>query len=165
MRLRVTPIRPGDTMSILELEGSKFQVDTQATTALYASPRVLPGDQAQDEERLQLAQRIFPQAIIEVLPALGFRLENLIEDYAWPACAWFVFTDRSHQDHAFAFHLVGQPTEATSARSGSDVKVHFENPFGSTPIELSIGRSQHPDRQHMLTMWVRIPGVALDTDP
>lgn len=165
MRVRVTPVRPGEPLSILEVGDSKFFVDTQATAALYAHPHVQPRDPAQDEERLQLAQRIFPPAIIEVLPGLGLRLGIVLEYFGWPACAWFVFTERSHQDHIIAIHLVGQPTEATNARSDGEAKVHIENPFGAKPIELSIGPAKHPDRQHMLTMWVRIAGVPLDADP
>lgn len=156
MRLRVSPVRPGEPMSILEIDGSKFCVDTQATAALYANPQRQPRDQAQDEDRLQLAQRILPPAIVEVLNSLGLRIGDLIEYHGWPACAWFVFNERSHQDHALAFHLVGQPTDTTSARSGSAACIHFDNPSGAKPIELSLDRTRHPDRQHMLTMWLRI---------
>jgi len=155
MRLRVSSAAPGTNDVILEVEGIKFHVDPQATAALYAEPRRAP---VHEQCLLDQAKRIFPPAIAEQLGPLGLHLDHLAKDFGWPACGWFPSSFRTYQNHLFAFHVVGQPTDATGQRGG-DWQWSFENPYCDRPIELRIARSQHPDRKHLLTLWVSVPGV------
>ncbi len=155
MRLSVASLGPGTNDVILEVEGTKFHVDPQATAALYAEPRQLS---ANPQAHLDLAKRIFPEVLAGRMNALGLDLDHLTKDLGWPACGWFPSSSRTHQDHLFAFHFVGRPTETTDQRSGA-WRWALENPYCDRPIELRIARSRHPDRQHLLTLWVRVPGV------
>jgi hypothetical protein len=155
MRIRVSSAAPGTNEAILNIDGFKFRVDMSATAALYAEPRLAT---AHAQCPLDQAKRIFPPAIAEQLGALGLHLDHLAKDFGWPACAWFPSSFRTYQNHLFAFHLVGRPTDTTHQRAG-EWRWALENPYCDRPIELRIARSQHPDRRHLLTLWVSVPGV------
>lgn len=155
MRFRVSSQGPDTPEVILEIEGTKFHVDPRGTAELYSQPRQ---ESLDAQARLDLAKRIVPAGIAGSMNTLGLDIAHLSKDFGWPACGWFPSSSRTHQDHLFAFHLVGRPTDTTDHRGG-EWRWTLENPHCDRPIELRIARSRHPDRQHLLTLWVNVPGV------